>query len=942
MTTERRKVLILGEDVKSFLTVVRSLGRHGLEVHTAWCPQGAPALKSKYIKVHHEIPLPLPFNKDWLNQFNTLLDKEDFALVIPTNDPTLVPLQLNRNHLTRQNCIYLLNDKAFTVAFSKTATFQLAEDLQIPQAPGTIISSIAEAKTRLASLSYPLVLRSRSSYEADNLTDRINVIKVHSREELLNALPFYLEHGSCLVQENFSGVGIGIEFIASHGQVLSVFQHERLHESISGGPSQYRKSVPLHPELLACSTKIIAALDYTGVGMIEFKYSPTTNRWIFIEINGRFWGSLPLTVAAGLDMPLYLYQLLVEDKRDFPQKYRNNIYCRNLANDVDWFRHNFFADKSDPALQTVPVKQSCLQWLRFFLGQDYCDTYAGDDRAPFWADLCAWAKGKMQAVYRAVWDWSLSSPAMGAKQRRILTQRVHRGSRLLFVCHGNICRSSFAEYYARRKLRNTSIASAGASNVADRAVPSFTQRMANESGIDLTNHRSRALSAINLNDFDLIFVFDIDNYVRIVARYPEHKSKLFFLWALTSETVIADPYGRDINFYRHTYTLIKEAIDQLALLAQRPEPKRAECVAQFIDTPGIGGAEIMVADLTNALIKNSLDTKLICLPHAVVADKVKKTGCPILPFPDYHLYKSLTTLPLFVWKFSRFLKANNISVLHAHLTGPVIAGGLACWWAGIPCVGTLHDTFIVKQDKLNLMLLRFVARRGTQLVTVSEHMANFYKNLKRFPASAITTIKNAVAPCKVSHTSTERLRHNLGIDPQEFVFVSVGRLVGLKRYDLLIEAFAKLAKANAILVLVGDGVERNNLEQLAQTLGVSSRVVFLGVRSDVNEILSLAHCFVLASEIEGLSRSILEAMAAGLPIVATDVGGNKELVLNNQNGLLVPAGDASALADALQTILHDSNKQKQFGQTSKQLAQKNFSLENMTKQYQELYSNRLR
>ena len=83
-------------------------------------------------------------------------------------------------------------------------------------------------------------------------------------------------------------------------------------------------------------------------------------------------------------------------------------------------------------------------------------------------------------------------------------------------------------------------------------------------------------------------------------------------------------------------------------------------------------------------------------------------------------------------------------------------------------------------------------------------------------------------------------------------------------------------------------------------------------------------------------------MAAGLPIIATDVGGNNELVLNDQNGLLVPSGDVSALANALQTILNDPNKQKQFGQTSKQLVQKTFSLENMTKQYQEIYSDCLK
>ncbi|MCC6931877.1 MAG: ATP-grasp domain-containing protein [Deltaproteobacteria bacterium] len=926
------KVLVLGSDVKSFLSTVRSLGRHGLEVHTAWCSPLSPALKSKYIVRTHTLPLPGAGKSDWLAPFHTLLDKECFDLVIPTDDPTLIPLQLNRNLLSTKSRIYLLDNNVFKTAFDKIAVYRLALDLNIPVAKGAIVTSELEIH-KLSALSFPLVLRPQSSYASNNIFDRINACKVYDQDELATALPIFLRQGDCLAQENFSGVGMGIEFIAKDGSLLCAFQHQRLHETITGGPSTYRKSVELNKEMLAASKKLIAALGYTGVGMVEFKYSLLTKQWVLIEINGRFWGSLPLTIAAGIDMPVYLYQLLVQGITSFPERYEPETYCRNLTADMDWFRHNLFADKKDPSLQTVTLAQVFSELVNVFSGREHNDLLVRDDLAPFFADCTTWFKDKLHALRLLLLKTYFSRPLIRELEVHKIKQKLFRTQSILFVCHGNITRSPFAEHYARRIFSSQlNFSSRGTSDISNRVPAKLTQSIAQKLNVDLSNHLSLSISAADMQNNDLIFVFDMENYLTLRLAYPAAKEKIFLLGILAAESNISDPHNKNLAVYEKTYRLIISAINRLeALSEQKP------LIAQLIDTPGIGGAETVTIELSLVLLRENIATTVICPAGSEVEKKLKQHHCPVLSFPDYSLYKSTLTLPVFIWKFRRFLLAHNISLIHAHLTGPIIAAGLSAPLAGIPCVGTLHDTFIAKQNYLNLFLLRLVAFLGTKLVTVSRHMQQFYSYLRGFPNKAINLIPNAVCPPTIDYRLCEKLKKELFITEQTFIFISVGRLVRLKRYDLLLESYAKIATTNTRLLLVGDGEERPSLENLAQSLQITDTLHFLGQRNDINELLSLAHCFVLCSEIEGLSRSILEAMAIGLPVIATDVGGNKELVQHCQNGLLVPTLNAQAISEAMTILISDPSKQQAYGQAGKTLAQTQFSLPQMTQSYRKLY-----
>src|SRR5262249_8493970 len=142
-----------------------------------------------------------------------------------------------------------------------------------------------------------------------------------------------------LVQEQFRGSGVGVELLAHEGTVLLAFQHLRVHERASGTDS-YRMSLPLRGDLVGAATRMVRALAYTGVIMFEFKMDLATGAWVLLEINARFWASLPLCLHAGADFPFYLYQMLVEGRREFPQDYRIGVYSRNWSRDLVWLRED--------------------------------------------------------------------------------------------------------------------------------------------------------------------------------------------------------------------------------------------------------------------------------------------------------------------------------------------------------------------------------------------------------------------------------------------------------------------------------------------------------------------------------------------------------------------------------------------------------------------------
>jgi predicted ATP-grasp superfamily ATP-dependent carboligase len=402
------KVLVLGEDTRIVLPIFRSLGRRGIEVHAAWCPDDIPAMRSRYVKARHRLAPYAAKSTAWLEELRSLLERESYDLVIPATEAACYPLHVHRERFESLPGVYLLNRRAFEITFDKSKTCELAQKLGIPVPQSVYLDDLKLLNGQLKSLNPPYVLKPVCSVNERRVTQKhfvrlhreVDRVYAESRRMLASGLPI-------LVQEHVEGIGRGIELLARDGEVLFAFSHERLHET-NGYGSTYRRSIPLEERFLDAARRLMRELNYTGVAMVEFRVNDSTGQWALLEINARFWGSLPLALACGADFPRYLYEMLVEQRREFPAYYRHGVRCRNLLNDLRWMWRSLHgkAESRDPSSEGWEINPiSRLRWLahlaRLVTFRDRSDTFAWHDPAPAAAeaaDLLKIVLGKGRAT----------------------------------------------------------------------------------------------------------------------------------------------------------------------------------------------------------------------------------------------------------------------------------------------------------------------------------------------------------------------------------------------------------------------------------------------------------------------------------------------------------------------------------------------------------------
>ncbi len=189
-----------------------------------------------------------------------------------------------------------------------------------------------------------------------------------------------------------------------------------------------------------------------------------------------------------------------------------------------------------------------------------------------------------------------------------------------------------------------------------------------------------------------------------------------------------------------------------------------------------------------------------------------------------------------------------------------------------------------------------------------------------------------------------RMRKELGVE-DNFVWLAVGRFDPQKDYPNMLQAFAHVIKKSVktVLLIAGDGPLRPAMERLAGELGLRNNVCFLGIRQDVPELMNAADAYVMSSAWEGMPNVLLEAYATGLPVVATNVGGNGEIVLNEETGFLVPPRDSDALAQAMLKLMDFPEEQrKQMGQAGRKHIEENFAMDRVVDRWEEVYRELLR
>ena len=282
----------------------------------------------------------------------------------------------------------------------------------------------------------------------------------------------------------------------------------------------------------------------------------------------------------------------------------------------------------------------------------------------------------------------------------------------------------------------------------------------------------------------------------------------------------------------------------------------------------------------------------------------------------------------------RLIRRLRPAIVHAHSSKAGLVARLAARLAGVPAIFTAHGWAFTegapqRRRMIAILSETLAASWSARIICVSRYDHDLALRYHVAPADRLVTIYNGIEDVSPGLLAAPTSSTTVGL-------VMVARLSPPKDAGCLIRAARGLA-GDWQISFVGDGELLAAAAQLADGLGLGSRVLFLGPRRDVPQILAGSHVFVLASNYEGLPISIIEAMRAGLPIVASNVGGVPELVTNGDNGFLVPRGDASALAEALQRLIDDPALRQRMGQRSRQRYLAEFTLDRMIRETERVY-----
>ncbi len=299
------------------------------------------------------------------------------------------------------------------------------------------------------------------------------------------------------------------------------------------------------------------------------------------------------------------------------------------------------------------------------------------------------------------------------------------------------------------------------------------------------------------------------------------------------------------------------------------------------------------------------------------------------------------------WRAVRFVRremaALQADVLHTHNAMANYYGVLAALGTGVRIVNTRHGMGSTSSRSLTERLFRVSLWRTGAVVAVCEHARRHFVATRMVPAQLAHTVRNGVRleDLVVASSATRAAaRAELGVPADSFVIGTVGRLNWAKDHALLIDAFALFRRElpASRLVLVGDGGLRATLESHVARLGLGDAVTFTGDRADVPKLLPGFDIFALTSATEGYSIALLEAAAAGLPVVASDVGGNREIVQHGSTGIIVEERSAEAFARAFAKLAAADEVRAQMGRSTRKWAEEFGSVGAMTDAYAALYA----
>lgn len=361
-------------------------------------------------------------------------------------------------------------------------------------------------------------------------------------------------------------------------------------------------------------------------------------------------------------------------------------------------------------------------------------------------------------------------------------------------------------------------------------------------------------------------------------------------------------------------------------------------VMQVVHDLNFGGMQRIVVDLCRFVDPQVYKMSVCCLeeigPNAIELEKIKTPVYLVKKRPGFDISLPFRLRNLFI--------KHKCNIVHTHGINPFFYGTLGAKAAGnIRTVQTDHARGLFPVAPKEMLSERIVSWIADRIVAVSQGVRYDLILYERINPKKISVIYNGINGDKyrISVDRHEKIQEfNILKDD---IIIGVGvRLSEQKGICYLIDAFEaiSLKYPNAKLLIVGDGELRGQLERRVQKKGLERKIIFTGFRSDIPELLQIMDIYVLPSLWEGHPLVLLEVMAAGKPIIATDIPGNHETVQNGESGFLVPVKNPQAIADKLQVLIKDQSIRRRMGDRGKKIFNQRFTVNTMVDSYQNLYS----
>ncbi len=356
----------------------------------------------------------------------------------------------------------------------------------------------------------------------------------------------------------------------------------------------------------------------------------------------------------------------------------------------------------------------------------------------------------------------------------------------------------------------------------------------------------------------------------------------------------------------------------------------------------LAGTEKQVSLLAKNLDRNRFDVKVCTLTElGPFADDIKKEGIEVFTTDIKSVYN-----PLIFWRLYRIIRKGRFDIVSTFLWEANVIGVISAKLARVSVIISSHRNIGTWKKTRHVLLEKLANCLSNKIVAVSEAVRSYSIARDRMNPDKIVTIHSGIDYKRFDkfNFNISKLRQNFALGINSSIIGTIGTLASHKNHkDFLFAAKEVKREYNeAVFLIVGEGYLKNELEQLARDLGIENDVEFVGEREDIPQILSIMDIFVLPSALEGFSNVILEAMATGLPVVATNVGGIPELVVNKQTGILVPPDEPEELAKAIVDLLRDKNTSREMGKRGRERIEKYFGLEKMLGEYDALYQDLIR